>query len=369
MKKERLEVGQIVNTFGIKGFVKIYPYVDDISRFGNLKKVHIKSKKNDEELQIEEVKYQKNMVLVKFKGIETVENAEKLRNSFVEIDRADAIPLEEGQYFIADLLGLDVFLDTGEKLGVLEDIYNTGSSDIYVVKNELGKQFLLPYIDEVIKQINLEEGKIIVHIIEGGGVMKFDVLTLFPEMFESLNKSIIGKAVEKQIIDINLINIRDFSKDKHKKVDDTPYGGGAGMVMKADVVYDAFKSLDSKNAKVIYMSPQGKKLDQSKVVELSNEEHLIILCGHYEGIDQRVIDKIVDEEISIGDYVLTGGELPAMVLIDSVSRYKEGVLSTESIQEESFSNGMLEYPQYTRPEVFEGVKVPEVLLSRKSQRN
>ena len=199
--------------------------------------------------------------------------------------------------------------------------------------------------------------------------MKFDVLTLFPEMFQILNQSIIGRAKEKNLIEINLINIRDFSKDKHKKVDDTPYGGGAGMVMKADVVYDAFKSLDSKNAKIIYMSPQGKKLDQSKVVELSNNEHLIILCGHYEGIDQRVIDKIVDEEISIGDYVLTGGELPAMVLIDSVSRYKEGVLSTESIQEESFSNGMLEYPQYTRPEVFEGIKVPEVLLSRKSQRN
>ena len=165
--KERLEVGQIVNTFGIKGFVKIYPYVDDISRFDNLKKVHIKSKKEEKELQIEEVKYQKNMVLVKFKGIDKIEDAEKLRNSYIEIDRADAIPLEEGQYFIADLLGLDVFLDTGEKLGVLEDIYNTGSSDIYVVKNELGKQFLLPYIDEVIKQINLEEGKIIVHIIEG----------------------------------------------------------------------------------------------------------------------------------------------------------------------------------------------------------
>ena len=199
--------------------------------------------------------------------------------------------------------------------------------------------------------------------------MKFDVLTLFPEMFQALDQSIIGRAKEKNLIEINLINIRDFSKDKHQKVDDTPYGGGAGMVMKADVVYDAFKSLDSKNAKVIYMSPQGKKLNQSKVVELSNEEHLILLCGHYEGIDQRVIDKIVDEEISIGDYVLTGGELPAMVLIDSVSRYKEGVLSTESIQEESFSNGMLEYPQYTRPEVFEGIEVPKVLLSRKSQRN
>ena len=195
--------------------------------------------------------------------------------------------------------------------------------------------------------------------------MKFDVLTLFPEMFETLNQSIIGRAREKNLIEINLINIRDFSKDKHKKVDDTPYGGGAGMVMKADVVYDAYKSIENNNAKVIYMSPQGKTLNQSKVEELSKESHLIILCGHYEGIDQRVIDKIVDEEISIGDYVLTGGEIPAMVLIDSVSRYNEGVLSKESIEEESFSNGLLEYPQYTRPEVFEGEKVPSVLLSRK----
>ena len=193
--------------------------------------------------------------------------------------------------------------------------------------------------------------------------MKFDVLTLFPEMFEILNQSIIGKAIEKDIIDIHLINIRDFSKDKHKKVDDTPYGGGAGMVMKPDVVYDAYQSIKDRNAKVIYMSPQGKPLNQKKVEELSKENHLIILCGHYEGIDQRVLDKIVDEEISIGDYVLTGGEIPAMVLIDSVSRYVKGVLKEDSIKEESFSNGLLEYPQYTRPEVFEGMKVPEVLLS------
>ena len=193
--------------------------------------------------------------------------------------------------------------------------------------------------------------------------MKFDVLTLFPEMFEILNQSIIGKAIEKELIDINLINIRHFSKDKHKKVDDTPYGGGAGMVMKPDVVYDAYQSIKDRNAKVIYMSPQGKPLNQKKVEELSKENHLIILCGHYEGIDQRVLDKIVDEEISIGDYVLTGGEIPAMVLIDSVSRYVEGVLKEDSIKEESFSNGLLEYPQYTRPEIFEGMKVPEILLS------
>ena len=197
--------------------------------------------------------------------------------------------------------------------------------------------------------------------------MKFDVLTLFPEMFDSLKQSIIGKALEKKLIQINLINIRDFSKDKHKKVDDTPYGGGAGMVIMPDVVYDAYKSINAEDAKVIYMSPQGKKLNQKKVEELSNQEHLIILCGHYEGIDQRVLDKIVDEEISIGDYVLTGGEIPAMVLIDSISRYVKGVLKQDSIREESFSNGFLEYPQYTRPEIFEGEKVPEVLLSGNHQ--
>ena len=194
--------------------------------------------------------------------------------------------------------------------------------------------------------------------------MRFDVLTLFPEMFEPIQQSILGRASKNHILEFNFINMRDFSKNKHLKVDDTPYGGWAWMVMIPDVVYDAYSSIPNKeNAKVIYLSPQGKRLNQAKVQELSKEEHLILLCGHYEGIDQRVLDEIVDEEISIGDYVLTGGELPAMVLIDSVSRYVEGVLKEESTKEESFSNGLLEYPQYTRPEVFRGKKVPEVLLS------
>lgn len=199
--------------------------------------------------------------------------------------------------------------------------------------------------------------------------MKIDILTLFPDMFEAIKQSIIGRAIENKVIDINLINIRDFSKDKHKKVDDTPYGGGAGMVIKPDVVYDAYKSVYESTAKAIYLTPQGQTLNQNKVQELSKEKHLILICGHYEGIDQRVIDEIAPEEISIGDYVLTGGELPAMVLIDSVARYIEGVLSEESIKEETFSNNLLEYPQYTRPEVFLGRKVPEILISRKSSKN
>ena len=194
--------------------------------------------------------------------------------------------------------------------------------------------------------------------------MKFDVLSLFPEMFEPLKQSIIGRAIKSGKIELNVINIRDFSKDIHQKVDDTPYGGGAGMVIMPNVVYDAYCSIPNrKKAKVIYLSPQGSVLTQEKVVNLSQQEHLILLCGHYEGIDQRVIEKIVDEEISIGDYVLTGGEIPAMVLIDSVSRYVDGALNKESIQEESFTEGLLEYPQYTRPETFFGKRVPEVLLS------
>ena len=198
--------------------------------------------------------------------------------------------------------------------------------------------------------------------------MKFNILTLFPEMFEPLNQSILKRAKENGIIQTNIINIRDYSEDKHKHVDDTPYGGGAGMVIKPDVVYNAYNSLENKKAKVIYMSPQGKILDQKKVLALAKETELTIFCGHYEGIDQRVLDEIVDEEISIGTYVLTGGEIPAMVLIDSVSRYVEGVLSKESTNEESFSdNNLLEYPQYTRPYEFKEQKVPEVLISGNHQ--
>ena len=164
---KNLEIGQIVNTFGIKGIVKVNPWVNDVTRFDDLKKVYIKIRKSLKELEIEEVKYHKNQVLLKFKGIETVEQAEILRNAIIEIDRKDAIPLEEGEYFIADLLESEVYTDEGEKLGILEDIFNTGSNDIYVVKNELGKSILLPRIKDVFKKIDVENKKIIVHLIEG----------------------------------------------------------------------------------------------------------------------------------------------------------------------------------------------------------
>jgi len=198
--------------------------------------------------------------------------------------------------------------------------------------------------------------------------MRFDVLTIFPEIFDVvLGSSIIGRAREKGLITVKAWNIRDYTNDKHKKTDDYPYGGGSGLVMMAQPRYDAYEAvvrdLDYK-PHFVYMSPQGKLLDQKLVEQLAAHKHIILLCGHYEGVDERVLEKLVDEEISIGDYVLTGGELPAMVLIDAVSRAIPGVLSNEeSYADESHKNGLLEYPQYTRPYEFMGMKVPDILLS------
>lgn len=194
--------------------------------------------------------------------------------------------------------------------------------------------------------------------------MKIDILTLFPEMFAPLKESIIGRATEKGTVEINIHNIRDFSLDKHKKCDDAPFGGGAGMVMTPQPIADAIESVDPEHKAVrIYLSPKGETFTQSMVNGLVESQNLLFLCGHYEGVDQRVIDLYIDREISIGDYVLTGGELPAMVVVDAVLRYVDGVISGDSLKDESFTDNLLEYPQYTRPQVFKGVAVPEVLTS------
>ena len=194
--------------------------------------------------------------------------------------------------------------------------------------------------------------------------MKIDILTLFPEMFSAMQESILGRAQKQGKIEINVVNLRDYTQDKHLKCDDYPFGGGAGMVMMPQPIGSAITALDPEHkARRIYMSPKGEVFRQQKVFELLSYEHLILLCGHYEGVDQRVIDLFIDEEISIGDYVLTGGELPAMVIADCVSRYVDGVISPSSLVDESFSENRLEYPHYTRPQEYMGLAVPEVLRS------
>ena len=194
--------------------------------------------------------------------------------------------------------------------------------------------------------------------------MKIDILTLFPEMFTPLKTSIIGRAVESGKLQIDIHDIRTYTLDKHKKCDDTPFGGGAGMVMMAQPIASAVEAIDPDHqAKRIYMSPRGRTFNQKIVLEYGKLDRILLLCGHYEGVDQRVLDLYFDEELSIGDFVLTGGEIPAMAVVDAVARYVDGVISGDSLEQESFASGLLEYPQYTRPQEFMGLKVPEVLTS------
>lgn len=193
--------------------------------------------------------------------------------------------------------------------------------------------------------------------------MKIDILTLFPEMFAPLQESMLGRAREKGILDINLINIRDYTEDKHNRVDDTPFGGGAGMVMQVQPILSAYRE-NHLQGPCLYMSPRGKMLNGEMAESLSRQEEITILCGHYEGVDQRALDLLQAEEVTIGDYILTGGELPAMVLVDTVARFLDGVLAgEESVKEESVYSGLLEYPHYTKPREVEGLAVPEVLVS------
>ena len=195
--------------------------------------------------------------------------------------------------------------------------------------------------------------------------MKIDVLTLFPEMFSALNHALLGKALDQGLLQVNCVNIRDFSQDKHQKCDDAPYGGGAGMLMTPQPIHDAICHLDPEHKAIrVYMSPKGQTLNQQLVEEYAKVDHLIILCGHYEGVDQRILDLDIDREISIGDFVTSGGEYPAMVFVDCISRYIPNVLgNSDTVKEESFADGMLEYPQYTHPREFMGLTVPDVLLS------
>ncbi len=193
--------------------------------------------------------------------------------------------------------------------------------------------------------------------------MKIDVLTLFPDMFNNIfSESIIKRAVDNNLVEINIHNIRDYSTDPHKKVDDTPYGGGPGMVLMCQPIFDAVKALKTDNSKVILLTPSGKLYKQSIAFNLSHEKHLILICGHYEGFDER-IKTICDMEISIGDYILTGGEVPAMVIIDSITRLIDGVIRKESYESDSFTDNLLDYPTYTKPRVYEGLVVPDVLVN------
>lgn len=354
------------------------------ARFKKLKKVILDTGSEKLELEISQVKFFKNMVILKFRNFDTINDVEKYKGKGLFVTREQAVKCEKDEYFIADLIGIEVVTEHDEPLGELIDVMQTGANDVYVVQvhkdspyaskvTDKKKELLLPAIKDCILGIDMEKkdaGASDAWVIgrRVGRFMNFYILTLFPEMvMGGLNTSIIGRAMEAGILKIETVNIRDYSTNKHQKVDDYPYGGGAGMLMQAQPVYDAWRSVVErigKKPRCIYVTPQGKTFTQKEAKTFAAEEEVILLCGHYEGIDERVLEEIVTDYMSIGDYVLTGGELPAMVMVDAISRMVPGVLGNEeSGSSESFEGNLLEYPQYSRPEEWNGRRVPQILLS------
>ena len=308
----------------------------------------------------------KNLAIIKLKGIDTIEQAEEIKGKILYCNRDDATIDEEVNY-IADLIGCCVVdIDSGKEYGKVVDVLNYGSCDIYDTVSS-GKHILIPATPDIVKEINTQYQIIKIKAMKGL-LMRIDIMTLFPDMCNAvLSESIIGRARQAGKVEINCVDIRNYTLDKHRRVDDKPYGGGMGMIMAPQPIYDCYKAIcEDMGAKphLIYLTPQGKTLTQQRVKELSKLDNLVLLCGHYEGIDERVIEELDPEEISVGDYVLTGGELPALILADSVSRMLPGVLSDdECFEEESHFNSLLEYPQYTHPSSWNGRDVPEILLS------
>ena len=323
--EDLLKVGVITTTHGVRGEAKVYPTTDEPERFLELDYVLLDTGRELRKLEIKNVKFFKNLVILKFKGVDNINDIEKYKGRDLWIPREEGQELEEDEYYIADLLGMSVVLEDGQEFGTLKDVMETGANDVYIIDSAEHGEVLLPAIKECI-------------LAMAGG-----------------------------FLDIEAVNIRDYAFNKHQKVDDYPYGGGAGMLMQAEPVYLAYESVEKKigyQPRVIYLTPQGKVFNQEMARDFAKEKDLVFLCGHYEGIDERVLEEIVTDYVSIGDYVLTGGELPAMVMMDSISRMVPGVLTNqESGETESFSGSLLEYPQYSRPETWHDKKVPPVLLS------
>ena len=366
----QIKIGKIVKPQGLKGEVKIQLSTNNLAVFNNLRHVYIGSSC----AEIEHLRIKDNFVIVKFNQINDIDKAELLRNKEVFVDKKDFI-LEEDSYLIEDLIDCSVYDESNNYIGKFVDVEQYGAADIWIIYAD-GRDYYVPFLKNIFTKVLPQQKLIIINkkLFDENKIcqwvfMKIDILTLFPEMFSPLNESILKRAKQNNIINVNLINIRDFSLDPNKRCDDYCYGGGSGMLMTPQPLYDSIKSVVKENSTLIYLSPKGKTLTDKIATELSIKEHLVLICGHYEGIDERILEIFKPLEISIGDYVLTGGELPAMVLVDCVARKIEGVLGNIlSEQDESFKNGLLEYPQYTRPAEFMGYKVPDVLLSGNHQK-
>lgn len=401
---DRIAIGIIRRAHGVRGEASVEPWTDDPSRFEQLDQVLLVSPEETEweEARIVRARLHHQRVLVTFASIQTPEQVRAHQNWTIEIPASAARPLEEGEHFVHDLLGLQVVDSTGTGLGEIVDVIEGGGGLLLVVERADGTRWDLPFVRAICREIDLEQRRIVAELPEGladldraetiesapanatpdaperqtSPSLRIDVVTIFPRMFDSwLQEGIMARALTTNRIDLRIRDLREFATDRHRSTDDEAYGGGAGMVMLAEPVFrcvDAIRSEAPSGApppRVVMLSPQGRPFDQSKASEFSQAGWLILLCGRYEGFDERIRQALVDEEISIGEFVVSGGEVPAMLVIDAVGRMVEGVVGCRnSVEADSFYNGLLDHPHYTRPAEIRGMRVPEVLLSGHAER-
>ena len=373
MKKEQyILCGKIGRPFGVKGELKVF-WHNLTAPIVSGGKVYLQAAEMPRALTLVSSRVQQDHSVVRFAEVADRTQAEALTNAELWLDERNLKNLAQHEYYAYQLIGMQVFDEAEKLLGEIVQIYSTGSNDVYEVLppgKKPGEELAIPAVQNVIQKVDLSNKRMTIKSCPDFFLMRsqmqFDLVSIFPDLFSSvLSETIIKRAQEKALVNFAFHDPRKYTEDKHHTVDDTPYGGGAGMVMLPEPLVKTIEAIPRKaKSRRILLSPRGVPFQQKLAHELAELDQLILVSGRYEGVDQRVIDLAIDQEISIGDYVLSGGEIGALVIIDAVTRLIPGVLgNSTSFASESFENGLLEYPQYTRPREFRGLNVPEVLLS------
>ena len=410
-----IAIGIVRKAHGVRGEASVEPWTVDPSRFEVLDRIYLVAPDEETILQadVASLRYHGPRVLLALEGIDAPERIRDYRGWTVEIPEEDRLETGEDEYYLYELEDLEMVNPAGELIGRVVAAAEGGGGVLLTVRSDSGRRFDVPLVKAICREIDLEKGKIVADLPEGldaveeapiadrresrrrAGTLqepesgkpkkeqrprrdepelRIDVVTIFPPMFEAIrNEGVIARSLDENILDLNVWDLRDFTTDRHRSTDDEAYGGGAGMVMLAEPFFRSIEEIRRQRPGTaphdVLKSPQGRRLDNDLAEELAELDWLVLLCGRYEGIDERVRDALVDEEVSIGDYVVSGGELPAMVLIDAVGRMVEDVVGDRnSVEKDSFYNGLLDHPHYTRPAEVRGMKVPEVLLSGHAER-